>query len=247
MRDWLAAAAEEHPDRLAVEAGDGRLTYGELHARADELARRLDVAPGRARAGRRQARASAFAVLLHALPRRGAALEPLPADRPAPGAAARRAVGRRAAPRPPCRGGSHGDRDLGNDRGAEARRADPPQPRGERGRGGRRRRRRARRPLALPAAAPPRGRAQHPRALGDPRHDGRAARALRPGAGARAARARRGHARLARADDARAPARRRPRGRPRACARSRSAAGPSRPACSSGRRERASRSRPSTG
>ncbi len=83
MRDWLAAAAERHPDRLAVEAGDGRLTYGELHARADELARRLDVAPGQ----RVQAAARAslgFAVLLHALPRRGAALEPLPADRPAP-------------------------------------------------------------------------------------------------------------------------------------------------------------------
>jgi o-succinylbenzoate---CoA ligase len=79
MRDWLATAAAEHPDRLAVEADDGRLTYAELNARADELARGLDVSPGE----RVQAAATAtlgFATLLHALPRRGAALEPLPAD-----------------------------------------------------------------------------------------------------------------------------------------------------------------------
>jgi o-succinylbenzoate---CoA ligase len=83
MRDWLAVAAEEHPDRLAVEADDGRLTYSELHARADELARRLVVRPGEAV----QAAAApglAFATLLHALPRRGAALEPLPAHAPCP-------------------------------------------------------------------------------------------------------------------------------------------------------------------
>jgi O-succinylbenzoic acid--CoA ligase len=83
MRDWLAAAAEQHPDRLAVEAGDGRLTYAELDARADELARHLDVRPGE----RVQVPATAslsFVALLHALPRRGAALEPLPADRPGP-------------------------------------------------------------------------------------------------------------------------------------------------------------------
>jgi O-succinylbenzoic acid--CoA ligase len=78
MRDWLARAAERHPDRLAVEADDGRLTYAELHARTDELARRLDVVPGQALQA--PARASLdLAVLLHALPRRGAALEPLPA------------------------------------------------------------------------------------------------------------------------------------------------------------------------
>jgi O-succinylbenzoic acid--CoA ligase len=83
MRDWLAAAAEQHPDRLAVEAADGRLTYSELHAHADELARRLAVRPGEAV----QAAAApglALATLLHALPRRGAALEPLPVDVPAP-------------------------------------------------------------------------------------------------------------------------------------------------------------------
>jgi O-succinylbenzoic acid--CoA ligase len=78
MRDWLAGAAEQHPDRLAVEADDGRLTYAELHVRTDELARRLDVVPGQALQA--PARASLdLAVLLHALPRRGAALEPLPA------------------------------------------------------------------------------------------------------------------------------------------------------------------------
>ncbi len=83
MRDWLAAAAEEHPDRVAVEAGDGRLTYAELHAQADELAGRLDVRPRQPL----EAAATAsleFAALLHALPRRGAALEPLPADAPGP-------------------------------------------------------------------------------------------------------------------------------------------------------------------
>jgi O-succinylbenzoic acid--CoA ligase len=78
MRDWLARAAERQPDRLAIEADDGRLTYAELHARTDELARRLDVVPGQAL--RAPARASLdLAVLLHALPRRGAALEPQPA------------------------------------------------------------------------------------------------------------------------------------------------------------------------
>jgi o-succinylbenzoate---CoA ligase len=83
MRDWLAAAAEEHPDRLAVEADDGRLTYAELNARADKLARHLHVSVGE----RVQAAATsdlAFVTLLHALPRRAAALEPLPADRPGP-------------------------------------------------------------------------------------------------------------------------------------------------------------------
>ena len=78
MRDWLARAAERHPDRLAIEADDGRLTYAELHARTDELAQRLDVVPGQALQA--PARASLdLAVLLHALPRRRAALEPLPA------------------------------------------------------------------------------------------------------------------------------------------------------------------------
>jgi O-succinylbenzoic acid--CoA ligase len=83
MRDWLATAAERHPDRLAVEAEDGRLDYAELNTRADELARRLEVLPGQ----RVQAAATAtlgFVALLHALPRCGAALEPWPADRPGP-------------------------------------------------------------------------------------------------------------------------------------------------------------------
>ncbi len=82
MRDWLAAAADEHPDRVAVEADDGRVTYAELDARAHELARRLRVEPGEAV----EAAATpgvGLAVLLHALPRRGAALEPLPAGAPA--------------------------------------------------------------------------------------------------------------------------------------------------------------------
>jgi o-succinylbenzoate---CoA ligase len=83
MRDWLATAAEQHPDRPAVEVADGRLTYAQLNARADELARQLEVRPG----ARVQAAATAsldFVALLHALPRRRAALEPLPAERPGP-------------------------------------------------------------------------------------------------------------------------------------------------------------------
>jgi o-succinylbenzoate---CoA ligase len=77
MRDWLARASQEHPDWVAVEADDGRLTYAELDARADALAGRLDVRPGQVV----EAAATPgleLAVLLHALPRRGAALEPLP-------------------------------------------------------------------------------------------------------------------------------------------------------------------------
>jgi o-succinylbenzoate---CoA ligase len=82
MRDWLAAAAHEHPGRVAVEADVGRLTYAELDARADELARRLRVEPGEAVAAAATP-GIGLAVLLHALPRRGAALEPLPAGTPA--------------------------------------------------------------------------------------------------------------------------------------------------------------------
>ncbi len=86
---------------MAVVADDGQLTYAELDDRADALARSLRVAPGQAV----EAVATpglGLAVLLHALPRRGAALEPLPA-------------GATAAPLP-----------LGDGEDAELRRDHPP-------------------------------------------------------------------------------------------------------------------------
>ena len=58
-------------------AAEGRtLSYAELHERADELARRLAVAPGE-RVPTTLPPGIAFCELLHALPRRGAVLMPL--------------------------------------------------------------------------------------------------------------------------------------------------------------------------
>ena len=83
LDEWLTSAARARPDHVAVEVEGRALTYAELHERSDELARALAVAPGeRVRA---PARAElGFCTLLHALPRRGAALEPLPAVAHAP-------------------------------------------------------------------------------------------------------------------------------------------------------------------
>jgi len=83
MRDWLAEAARSRPDHPAVEADDGAATYAQLDARASELARRLRVEPGQALEAALPS-GLAFADLLHALPRRGAALEPLAPGEPAP-------------------------------------------------------------------------------------------------------------------------------------------------------------------
>lgn len=84
MRDWLAEAARTRPDHSAVEADDGTSTYAELDERASELARRLRVSDGQAVPAAARATLG-FAALLHALPRRGAALEPLPPADQAPG------------------------------------------------------------------------------------------------------------------------------------------------------------------
>ncbi len=42
IEPWLARAAARRPDRTAIEAPDGRLTYAELHAAASEAARGLE-------------------------------------------------------------------------------------------------------------------------------------------------------------------------------------------------------------
>ncbi len=81
----MTAAARERPEHLAVEAPDGSLTYAKLDAEADLAARRL-AALGVADGGRvatTLAPSTAFAVLLHAAPRIGAALVPLNTRLPA--------------------------------------------------------------------------------------------------------------------------------------------------------------------
>jgi O-succinylbenzoic acid--CoA ligase len=84
VEDWLTAAARARPDREAVAADDGALTYAELDERAARRARQL-AAAGVA-AGERvrvtHAPGLAFAELLHALPRVGAVLEPGPPTEP---------------------------------------------------------------------------------------------------------------------------------------------------------------------
>jgi o-succinylbenzoate---CoA ligase len=81
VEDWLTAAARARPDREAVAADDGSLSYAELHERANRRARELGGAG--VRAGERvrvtHPPGLAFVELLHALPRLGAVLEP---DRP---------------------------------------------------------------------------------------------------------------------------------------------------------------------
>jgi o-succinylbenzoate---CoA ligase len=82
VEDWLRAAARRRPQHTAIVADDGSLSYAALDARADDLARHLHVAPGEcvpvsARPGVR------FCELLHALPRRRAALVPLDPAGPA--------------------------------------------------------------------------------------------------------------------------------------------------------------------
>lgn len=79
MRDWIGEAARARPDHVAVEAPDGGLTYADLDERADVAARQL-AALGVAEGGRVATTlppSTAFAVLLHAAPRIGAALVPL--------------------------------------------------------------------------------------------------------------------------------------------------------------------------
>jgi O-succinylbenzoic acid--CoA ligase len=79
MRDWVSQAAGVEPERIAVDAPDGKLAYAELDERVDIAARRL-AALGVGEGGRVATTlppSAGFAVLLHAAPRIGAALVPL--------------------------------------------------------------------------------------------------------------------------------------------------------------------------
>ncbi len=80
LDDPVRRHAHERPGALAVRAGKRELTYAELDAAADRSARRL--AAGGVVAGDRVATTlppgADFAALLHATPRLGAALVPLP-------------------------------------------------------------------------------------------------------------------------------------------------------------------------
>lgn len=81
LDDPVRRHAHERPDALAVRAGKRELTYADLDAAADRIARRLAAAG--VVAGDRVATAlppgADFAALLHATPRLGAALVPLSA------------------------------------------------------------------------------------------------------------------------------------------------------------------------
>lgn len=84
LDEWLLSAARARPDHTALVAEGRTLTFAELHERADDLARRLAADPGE-RVHTTLAPGLAFCELLHALPRRGAALAPLdPGGRPEP-------------------------------------------------------------------------------------------------------------------------------------------------------------------
>lgn len=87
MDDWLTAAARARPERVALVADDGSLSFAELDERANRRAQEL--AGAGVGAGDRvevtHPPGLAFAELLHALPRLGAVLEPRPpADPPLP-------------------------------------------------------------------------------------------------------------------------------------------------------------------
>jgi o-succinylbenzoate---CoA ligase len=87
LEDWLTSAARVRPDHPAVVSAGGAVTYAELDERAGRVARRLaadGVVPGdRVRVSHPPG--LAFAELLHAGPRIGAVLAPVPpADPPEP-------------------------------------------------------------------------------------------------------------------------------------------------------------------
>jgi O-succinylbenzoic acid--CoA ligase len=95
VEDWLSGAALEHPDREAIAADDGSLTYAQLDERAERRAHELAAAGVSAGARVRVTHPPglAFSELLHALPRLGAVLEPgPPAQPPAPGPGPRSAA-----------------------------------------------------------------------------------------------------------------------------------------------------------
>ena len=79
MKDWVRQASEARPDHRAVEAAAGTLTYSQLDSEADAAARRLaalGVGEGD-RVATTLPPGLDFAVLLHAVPRLGAALVPV--------------------------------------------------------------------------------------------------------------------------------------------------------------------------
>lgn len=80
LDDPVRRHAHERPDALAVRSGDRELTYAELDAAADRSARRLAAAGVVAgdRVGTTLPPGADFAALLHATPRLGAVLVPLP-------------------------------------------------------------------------------------------------------------------------------------------------------------------------
>ena len=82
LDEWLSSAARARPGHAALVAEGRTLTYAELYERATRLARRLDVSPGD-RVPTALPPGLAFCELLHALPRRGAALVPLDPRGPA--------------------------------------------------------------------------------------------------------------------------------------------------------------------
>ena len=212
VEDWLTAAARgpprpSRPSRPTTGRSPTRSWTSAPTGRARELAA-AGVGAGD-RVGVTHPPGLAFAELLHALPRLGAVLEPGPPTEP-PAARRRGRAGAGRAPRRlrPRRGPLR-DPHLRHHRRA-------PKPveltyanhARQRGRLGRRARRGARRPLALPAAAAPRRRAERADPQRHQPHHGGAAPALRRRPREGDARGGRGDARLAGADDARPPARR---------------------------------------
>ena len=103
VEDWLTAAARARPDHEAVVAGARSLTYAELDERAAQRARELAAAGVRAgdRVPVTHPPGLAFAELLHALPRvrRGARARARPRSRRSPPRTAPARPARVCAPR----------------------------------------------------------------------------------------------------------------------------------------------------
>ena len=86
LDDWLAQRAQTSPDRVALIAGEGELTYAELEAEATRAARRLAArgVRGGATVVLTRPAGAEYVVLLHALMKLGAVAYPLnPALAPA--------------------------------------------------------------------------------------------------------------------------------------------------------------------
>ncbi len=79
LDNWLAQRAQTGPDRLALIAGEGELTYGELEAEATRAARRLAArgVRGGATVVLTRPAGAEYVVLLHALMKLGAVAYPL--------------------------------------------------------------------------------------------------------------------------------------------------------------------------